>query len=44
MRHLKLSLSLAAAAVLSAVAAAPALAAPVTLKVAHFLPASSNAH
>ena len=44
MRHLKLSLSLATAAVLSALAAAPALAAPVTLKVAHFLPASSNAH
>ena len=44
MRHLKRSLALAVAAVLSAAAAAPALAAPVTLKVAHFLPASSSSH
>lgn len=44
MRHLTLSLGLAVATALTALAAAPALAAPVTLKVAHFLPASSNSH
>ena len=42
MRHLTLSLGLAVAGLFTA--AAPAVAAPVTLKVAHFLPASSNAH
>lgn len=42
MRHLTLSLGLAVAGLFAA--AAPAMAAPVTLKVAHFLPASSNAH
>ena len=44
MRHLTLSLSLAVAGLFSAVSVTPAVAAPVTLKVAHFLPASSNAH
>ena len=42
MRHLTLSLGLAVAGLFAA--AAPAVAAPVTLKVAHFLPASSNSH